>query len=467
MIQKFTRQPDFEIEVRRPNYAVPKYQDDLIVVFGATESSGRSTACVGYNFDENLASLDTGFSFQLTLERDKDGYTWYDKIHVRDLVFIREHGKTRFAGYIQNRRYVARMGDKGPQRSIAISGTSIGGFLTTFSIIMDLHILSSNQTAKDAASQFMAAIASNIDVNQSMAELMKAVFKAFLDMVDKIGGSQNIGVRQIIEKFFNIGGKFSPNVKAKYPYCLSLFQTGENSLWDVISQIVTPPFHELYGLWNYAMGANNYELIMRPTPFNPSDWSALPISVIPDDIPALFLKDYDIGDSDNDMKTIYGCFLPGSAISREKAMTLDNFKYSMKFDNDMWPYYGYRPLFTELRYFNRAKEKDFTDVATMIAELSQQLYDWFHNNAGFLTGTVSIENVETTEYTHYPQIGERLGFLGGEFYIEQTRHSWQYGGEMVKTLGVSRGFLYSKGGTQTGAIDKIGMKIGVLENDNA
>ncbi len=467
MITKYTRSPEFEIEIRRPNYTLSSYQDDLIVVFSGSGGEGKSTACIGYSFEESLAQLNTPFSFQTTLERDERGYTWYDKIQVRDLVFIKEHGKTRFAGYVQNRRYNARMGDHGPQRSITISGTSIGGFLTTFSIILDLHILSANTSAEAESRKFMAAIAGKVEVNQSMSELIKSIYSAFLNMVDKIGSSQNIGIRQILDNFVDAGSRFDSGVKAKYPYALSLYQTGENNLWDIISQIITPPFHEIFGLWNFDQGVNKYELIIRPTPFDGERWSALPIHTIPDDIPAVFLRDYDVGDSDNDMKTLYGCFLPGSAYSREKILTLDNFAYTLKFDSEKWPYYGYRPLFTECRYFNREHEADFKEVPDLVRQLSQQLYDWFHNNALFLTGSVSIESVDTIEYPNYPRIGERLGFLGGEFYIETAQHSWQYMGEMVTTLGLSRGFLYTKQGEQKGPIDKIGQKVGVLEAENA
>jgi hypothetical protein len=469
MIDKYTRKPDFEIEIRRPNYTLPSYQDELVVCFGPVEGEGKSTACIGYDFNESLSSISTSFSLSLTLERDENRFTWYDKIHVRDLIFIKEHGKTRFAGFVQSRRYSARMGDKGPQRTISINGTSIGGLLESFSIIMDIHILSASKTAEAASSRFMAALASKIEVDQTMSELIKTVYKSFMDMVDQIGESPGIGVRKILDKFFDIGGKFSPNIKAKYPYVLSLYQTGENSVWDIISQIITPPFHEIYGLWNYSTGINRYELIIRPTPFDAVDWAKLPISRIPEDIPAVFLKDYDIGDSDNDTKTLYGCFLPGSAYSREKALTLDNFAYTLKFDKEKWPYYGYRPLFTELRFFNRmaGDTGSFPDVASMVATLSKQLYDWFRNNSGFLTGTVTIENVETEDYPHYPQVGERFGLLGGEFYIETSQHSWNYGGEMTTSLGLSRGFLYSDSGSQKGPIDKIGQKVGFLEADDA
>ena len=126
-------------------------------------------------------------------------------------------------------------------------------------------------------------------------------------------------------------------------------------------------------------------------------------------------------------------------------------------------------MFAELRYFNRDKENpvDFPDAASMMAQLNEKLYNWFSNNAQYLTGSITLMNVHNDSFTKYPQIGERLGFLGGEFYIEDVRRFWQYGGAMTSTLSISRGYKYSTSGTQQQAIDRIGQKVGMMESENA
>src|SRR3972149_1097101 len=108
MLQKLTRKPDFEIEIRRPNYLSTVYEDQLIVTFGSQIAQGYSTACTAYSFTESLSSLDTPFSLSLTLEKDSSGKTWYDKIEKRDLIFIKEYGKIRFVGFVTDRRYQAK-----------------------------------------------------------------------------------------------------------------------------------------------------------------------------------------------------------------------------------------------------------------------------------------------------------------------------------------------------------------------
>lgn len=463
----YTRTPQFEIEVVRPDYTQARaYKESLVVTFGTASSKEISTACVSYEFSESLASPDGGFSLILTLERDESNKTWYDKILARDLVRIKEHGKVRFVGYVSDRRYVARMGDKGPERSISISGRSIGGLLVTFSILLDLHILTSARTAETAQKQFMESIAANIDKNQSLAGIIQTIKDAYFKAMEATGGNQNLGVKHIVENFFDFSTRMSTRVVAQYPIIVSAFQTGENNLWEIISQLLNPPFHELFGMWDHD--ARRFQLWFRQTPFDPSDWSSLPITKIPEDIPALLLQDYDVGSSDADVKTWFICTLPGSAISREKAITLDAYSRSSVRDDAKWPYYGYRPMYVECRFFNRSEEnqKDFSGAEQLMQEMSQRLKDWYGNNADFLSGSITIMGVDDEKYNAYPRIGERLGFLGGEFYIEATRSSWSYGGPMLRSLSISRGYSYTAAGAQREPIRQVGPKIGVLEREN-
>lgn len=466
MIDTYSRTPSFSIEVVRPDYTqAQSYKEESIVTFGMSGLENQSTACVSYEFQESLSSLDGAFSFTTTLERDSNSKTWYDKINPRDIIRIYEHGKVRFVGYITGKRYSARIADKGPERTIYFTGKSIGAFLTGFSILLDLHILSASTTAQAAQKKFMEALAANIDTGQQMASVIVAIKDAYFEMMETIGGNQNLGVKHIIEAMFDFSTRMSPSLKAQYPIVISAFQTQENSLWETIQQVLNPPFHELFGLWDPE--AKKYQIWLRQTPFDPSDWMNLPINRIPDDIPPLLLTDYDIGNSDDDVRTFFICTLPGSAISREKALTLDNYSRSAVVDTDKWPYYGFKPMYAECRFFSRTEEnqKGFSGAEQLMHDLSQKLYNWYSNNAGFLSGTISIMSVDDEKYIAYPRIGERLGFLGGEFYIESTKSSWQYGGPMMRTLSVSRGYMYTAAGAQREPIQQVGPKIGVLEQE--
>lgn len=467
-LSSYDRTPDFEIEIRRPDYSqAQSYKDDLVVTFGMSGSNDMSTACIGYEFSESVSSPEGSFSLSLTLERDNQKYSWYDKIYRRDLVFIKEHSKVRFVGYVSDKRYQARMGERGPERSITVSGKSLGGLLTSFSYLLDLHILSASQTAMSAQTQFMESIAANVEKGQSFAGVIRALKDAFFSMMETVGGNQNLGVKHIIEQFVDWEAKLSTSLVAQYPVVVSAYQVGENNLWDTIQQLLNPPFHEMFGLWDPP--SKKHQVWLRQTPFDGGDWISLPRTVIPDDVDPLLLVDYDIGSTDQDVKTFFLCSLPGSGISREQALTLDQYKRSMVFDYPKWPYYGFRPMYVECRFFNRSEEnqKGFSGPEQLMHDLAQKMYDWYANNADFLSGSVTIMNVEEhgkdARYKAYPRIGERLGLLGGEFYIEGTRSSWQYGGQMLRSLAVSRGFSYASNGLQIQPIRQVGPRIGVLE----
>jgi hypothetical protein len=61
------------------------------------------------------------------------------------------------------------------------------------------------------------------------------------------------------------------------------------------------------------------------------------------------------------------------------------------------------------------------------------------------SGTITLIT-DFNEPSTNPRIGCRLGFLGGEFYINKTEHTWQYGSTPTIKLHVSRGMIYDKSG---------------------
>jgi len=462
----YTRTPNYSIQVVRPDYTnAHYYKETEIVTFGTAETRNQSTACIQYEFQEQLLSPEGEFSFVTTLEADEQGYTWYDKISTRDLVRISEHGKVRFVGYVTDKRYVSRMGSRGPERSIMISGKSLGGLLVSFSLLINQSILSSPITGETAQKQFMEMLAANVDVGQALGPTIVAIKDAYFNLMEAIGGNQNLGVKHILTTMFDFSTRVSPSVKAWYPVVVSAFQTGENNLWSTLQQVLNPPFHEIFGLWD--PDAKKYDIWVRQTPFDPSDWMNLPITRIPEDISPVLLVDYNIGASDRDVKTFFICTLPGSGIDLQKALTVDDYAQCPVIDKKKWPYYGFKPLYAELKYFNRSEknQQEFSGANKLMRDLSQKLYDWYANNAEFLSGSLTLMNVQDNQYRAYPRIGERLGFLGGEFYIEQTKSSWTYGGPMLRTLAISRGYVYTATGKQQERIQRVGPKVGVLEEE--
>lgn len=458
MFDYYKRTPQVEIEIRRPDYlsSNPSYSDSQIVVFGSSNQNNISTDCLGYNFSESVDSIDTDFSFSTTLAKDGNNLTWYDKIHVRDLVFIKENGITKFCGVVTNRRYGSRMADKGPQRQISISGKSIGSLLSTFVLLLDQHILSSGAVADAERQKFMADLSANIEKGQTLSGVVQSIINSFFSLMDKVGNTQNKGIRKVINQFFDFTSGMASNVTAQYPIVISLYQMGENNLWSILQQLLTVPFQELYGQWI----GKKFVIKFRKTPFDPSDWIALPIKRVPEDILPVFIQDYDLGDSDNDVKTFYVCSLPGSAISREKALTIDNYGRAFPIDSSKWAYYGYRPMLVECRFFNRDPSVQFSGAEDLMHKLSETLFRWYKNNTEYLSGTITLHNV----INKMPNIGERMKLLGGEFYVQSAQHSWSYGGALTLSVSITRGYRRKTNGEDDQPIGNIGPRIGLIES---
>jgi hypothetical protein len=61
-----------------------------------------------------------------------------------------------------------------------------------------------------------------------------------------------------------------------------------------------------------------------------------------------------------------------------------------------------------------------------------------------------------------PKAGYRVSFLGGQFYVEKSVHSWNYGGTPLNILTVSRGMIYNDKGKIREKISEIGKLYGEL-----
>ena len=91
--------------------------------------------------------------------------------------------------------------------------------------------------------------------------------------------------------------------------------------------------------------------------------------------------------------------------------------------------------------------------------LGEMLKRWYEYNDEFHTGTLrfmTIDNKAGDSGLRNPRVGERMSFLEGEFYIEESEHSWSYGNPMETRLSLSRGFVYGGDGLPVRAINNMG-----------
>jgi hypothetical protein len=429
-----------------------------VAVFRSTKEAvnPEQADLLAYNFSESVRGVNCPFTIQLTARADAKGQTWFDKVQPRDLVIISEFGKNRYAGFVDDVRYSSSMTEQGPQRSVVVVGNGIAYLLQSYKFVLDLKILAAFAlpSAESAQKAFMAALSMEQGKGAKVRSILEQTYSAYYTLLQRIKSAMGIttfGMKGVLDKYMDFGNELSEDVVLQYPISVSMFRTGDNGLWDVWEQLLNPPYYELFGRWNWEL--NKYALVFRKTPFNPGDWSRLPISRISNTL----LTGYDVSNDNRNVYTFYLALLPGSQIDRGLAEVLS--AGTAVIDQKKFAIYGYRPLIAEFRFFDTSEVDNFVNAKVTMNQISRELYYWYKPNEEFYAGTLTFMTMNDP----YPRIGERLAFLGGEFYIEQTSRSWSAMGKMTTRLDISRGYHYNSAGWQMGRMENAGQKIKALE----
>jgi len=452
------RKTDFLIEVKRPNYQLSIYQPqqaDTIGRFGSdlAPTGGRTRpieALISYSFKESLKVLDCGFNLTFVPVMDEDGLTWFDKIHISDIVSIWETGKKRFVGRVTDRRYSSRMTEEGATRTISISGLSLGNLLSSFSLILDTFLYTADTFAGVEADQLMAALSQMMSAGARVSLILEKVYHCFFQLALKTGNMNRagIGVKALIDYYIDFGAELASDIVVQYPIALSLYKTGENNVWSILMNIIDPPLNELFPRFDPDTG--KYHIVFRRSPFEPEDW----VKLYRNRIPISVMTSFDFGNSDGEIFTYYLVVVAGSPMTSHMAMVLDADKEYGKLaerDSEKWPIYGYKPMIIEMKYFDKDKYGAF-EWDVQVRRISEMLKRWYEHNDEFLSGNIESMTIDASWWkgVRDPRVGEKLAFLEGEFYIEAIDHSWSYGDSMVTKLSVSRGYVYS---LRTGSLE--------------
>ncbi len=473
-MRSIQRVPEFELVVRRQDFSSPAFRTDTIISFSSVaglypedvmQKGVKYPGLLSYNFTETLRDPTGGFSFICDPNEDKFKATVLDVLTERDLVYISEHGVVRYVGVINSIRYASAMADGKVTRSIVVSGYGIGGILAKLGFVLDQYLL--NGVSSDAlSSQLFMALSRKGDPGTDVSSLVEVIVQNFLKVQASVIGGSAFGLGAILSEFFDYKAGIGP-MKIQYPFAFNAYQVGLNTLWTILAQIFPPPIYELFGAFDDQLGS--YKLVARTCPFDDADWAALPLHTVD----PLLLVDHDLGVTDEDVYSMYIGLLPGSGLDRNGALTFAQYEPAIIFDEQKWQMYGYKPLYLEWRYFDHTKSENF-NAATEMQKAGERLKNWYKDNADMYSGTIKIMNyvdpaqntAPSQTYKHtYPRIGERLAYVGGQFYIESTTRSWSYGGPMETTLNVNRGLYRGQAGQNLGKIPNVGRRMLLIEKE--
>jgi hypothetical protein len=332
------------------------------------------------------------------------------------------------------------MTDAGPRRSLVVSGHSIAGLVQEFRISMDLQaMLLTGEIANEQqlTTELTIALSRNDNKPLAVKVFVETVWSHFLNLSTQYGKLSNPKVAGIITKW--MGDDFFEFDDSEFYYPLGNVFIGRNTqhFYDTIEGIVPKPVYEIFP---YTQKGKT-KIVIRQAPFDYDVWDKLPSKKIN----SVFVKTFDTLQSDNEIYTVYFAYIDGYPVQMDKAIRLS--KQSVKgmpgvaTDDEKFGIYGYRPLYISLHGYGKSK-KDDTTTGDKITELSIRLKDWFCNLDKMYTGSITMS---TDISAIMPQAGEKITFLGGEFYVVDSQHRWNYGGNPETVLTISRGGDYSEG----------------------
>jgi hypothetical protein len=170
--------------------------------------------------------------------------------------------------------------------------------------------------------------------------------------------------------------------------------------------------------------------------------------------------------------TVFNCWLEGSAMSHNFYTVVgqyDGSDASLVVDEEKLKRYGYRPLEITFRGYDRSKNAGGGDsgLPGKFKEINERARRRYSRLDDMMSGAITIVT-NFAEPDRNPRIGEKIAFLGGEFYVKGAAHSWSYGGNPAIELSVLRGAVYKNGEMaegEGGIIKRSGGEMRELEND--
>lgn len=453
-----SRRPEFDIKITRPDWNagdIESLKEKIVVEFTEGDSftnldynkSGiRDNKLIGYEYSEGISNYEGSFSIELTAELSPNGVSIMDDLDRHDIVRIEEFGVVVFIGVIHDMAYSSMMTESGePDRKIVINGYGLGWYISSIQLLLDLAVQSALTndkigvgTAGLEAEKFMAELARKFDEGSQLKSVLIAIRESFFDLVKKIGAGTDstFGYRVFLDKYIDWESKLSEDVIIRYPGALSIYNKGINNIWSIWKEIAAEPLNELFGRFNPESG--KYEVIFRQVPFNPEDWKALKIHKID----PLYLKSINLTRCKDEPYTFFMATI-NNLTNGNAGLIIPNYNSNAYVAKEQFKRYGYRPMIVDLKYFDQETGADSRDAILngALKDISTDIGRWFDHNDDLYSGLLQM----ITTKNNYILAGDKVSFLGGEFYVEDVTKSWNLNAGMITRMSLTRGYEYQDG----------------------
>lgn len=371
----------------------------------------------------------------------------FDILKPLQIVYIYERDKEYkipdFVGVINRKKFVAQSGSG---VRISITGKSVSSFISRFKISLDLNAMSlTNQMVSQEAVNIKLTAELSKDT-QTVSTVLKTIWNEAVKMAGDYLSLSNPDMEKYVNKY--LGNSFfdvENDLKINYPLA-SVFN-GQNtvSFWDIVNGVIPFPVYEKFA---YIDGNGKTKIKIREVPFDCSGdgkgsaWDSLEENETELD-PAI-VKSFDLEQSDDEVYTAFFSYITGSPIEQDKALRLaaqsDGYgQNEISIFEKKAAVYGYSPLTVSFNGYGK-KETEYRGDVEKLTELNERLQNWYGHLDEMFKGTVTLATVLSETM---PMCGEIVSFLGGEFYVNEVEHSWNYGGNPETKLTVSRGGDYT------------------------
>ena len=451
--------------------------DNPDITYSADPKAGAYAKLLGYAFSESVDDLEGSFSFTVENEEadKKRKTTVFDIIPIRSIVKIYEGDPERpaFVGIIRRRHIGMSMTQQGPKRTITFSGKSIISCVAEYTVSLDVRI----QGVADAMTKTKELENELAKDNITIADFIGITWRYFQKISTEANGASNTAIAEVIAKFIGEVGDFvtvfGKEQSIRYNIATVFFNQSNNSIADVWRNILPKPVYELFSYCDKADGKP--KIMVRQVPYGDpengnDDWSKIDIYLIS----PISLTAYDLDQSDEEVYTAFASYIIGSAKSREFYMAVNQTGNDtlVRYNTEKVSIYGFRPLEMSFNGYDRqgnTRNKKIDTLNEAIRNLNERAAYWYSRLDDMYSGSLTICTDFNNPKTN-PRIGCRAKFMGAEFYINKTDHSWNYGGTPTIRLTLSRGMVYDENGKirpgEDGIIKNAGRRFRELEMEN-
>ena len=411
-------------------------------------------------------------SCTITLVAENDAGSFYNQIHILDVIQIYEFSKLKWQGYVSLVAFSGYINMQGkPQRTVIVYGASFGTYIMRGSVGVDLSIHEKTTDLYIASSKLADDITKAAEDGLSLLEITKIITDSWFTFLDTIMNStkQSYYIKSYVDFITAIDSVTTSNT----PKEIFMFQgdTQSLTLWQLLQKISEAPFNEYFfvegprDVWvngsTIKLAEDKTYLVGRPTPFDGSidllsgaesdRFSSMPFTTIP----LSHLLRFDFNKS---MEEALSAYIVNPAIvdlSKVELAAIGGYAL----DQDNLEKYGYIETVKNLYYLRVAKksraekEPNAFNIDVVSQRAADMLKNWYHNNDIFTSG--AITHMVPSDSSKDPRIGEKVEIenVDAYFYVEGVSHMWMYGGALRSNLSVTRGL--SKYGTEVKLLNKV------------